>query len=92
MKMEQLQIQSVVAESKSRLDVWTRILRTANVKAMVEIGVWKGDFARPILEQCEFLERYYMIDPWASLPDWNKPLNCQSESFDDIYAEAIEQD
>ena len=39
---------------------------------MVEIGVCKGDFALPLLEQCQFLERYYMIDPLANLPDRSK--------------------
>jgi hypothetical protein len=89
MKIETSQILRFASESKSRLDLWSRILRTTGVRTMVEVGVWKGDFARQLLEQCEFLDRYHMIDPWATLPDWNKPLNFQSEAFDDVYAEAM---
>lgn len=31
----------------------------------------------------------YMIDPWANLLDWNKPLNVAAEMFDEIYQEAL---
>ncbi|HSB03203.1 MAG TPA: class I SAM-dependent methyltransferase [Anaerolineales bacterium] len=57
----------------------------------MEVGVWKGDFAKEILERCELIDRYYMIDPWANLPDWNKPFNVGQEVFDDVYAEAMSQ-
>lgn len=30
-----------------------------------------------------------MIDPWANLPDWNKPFNVNSERFDAIYQETM---
>jgi len=30
-----------------------------------------------------------MIDPWASLPDWNKPANRTPEEFTEIYDEAM---
>jgi len=58
---------------------------------MAEVGVWKGDFAQEVLKNCAFLERYYMIDPWANLPDWNKPLNVDAHVFDHIYAEAMDK-
>ena len=32
-----------------------------------------------------------MIDPWANLPDWNKPLNVRQEDFDHVYSEALEK-
>lgn len=57
---------------------------------MAEIGVWKGDFAKQILHKCDSIERYYMIDPWAKLPDWNKPCNKEQEVFEDIYAQAMD--
>jgi hypothetical protein len=56
---------------------------------MLEVGVWKGDYAKEILEQCEFIKKYYMIDPWANLPDWNKPFNVSPEVFDEVYEEAM---
>ena len=50
-----------------------------------------GDFARHVLQQCGSIERYFMIDPWASLPDWNKPFNVDTQVFEDVYAEAMEK-
>lgn len=76
-------------DSTSRIQLWHRILKSSNSKTVVEIGVWKGDFSKDLLKTCEFIERYYMIDPWANLPDWNKPFNVDSETFDHIYDEAI---
>jgi hypothetical protein len=32
-----------------------------------------------------------MIDPWAYLPDWNKPFNVDMQTFDNIFAEAMSQ-
>jgi len=88
-RIEDPQFQDIVSGTTSRFQVWNRILRAVNVKTMLEVGVWKGDFAKQVLEQCEFIDRYYMIDPWANLPDWNKPINVDQEVFDDIYAEAM---
>jgi hypothetical protein len=30
-----------------------------------------------------------MIDPWANLPNWNKPFNVSTEVFNDVYNEAM---
>src|SRR5277367_4260704 len=91
MKIEQLELRSVAAASKSRVELWGRILGVMKPKSVVEVGVWKGDFAKELLQRCEFIEKYYMIDPWANLPDWNKPLNVKREAFDEVYAEAMEK-
>jgi hypothetical protein len=88
MKIEELQLQKMAANATSRVELWNRILRALNIRTMVEVGVWKGDFAKEILEQCDFIDRYYMIDPWANLPDWNKPMNVKPEAFDNVYREA----
>ena len=56
---------------------------------MAEVGVWRGDFAKHILERCPEVERYLMIDPWKRLPDWNKPCNVEQTVFDSVYKEAI---
>lgn len=76
-------------KSKYRFEFWINFIKSKKVKFMLEIGVWKGDFSKKILEQCESIERYYMIDPWANLPDWNKPYNVNPELFNDVYQEAI---
>jgi len=30
-----------------------------------------------------------MIDPWAHLPDWNKPFNVDDQTFEEVSAEAL---
>jgi hypothetical protein len=79
----------IVSGSKSRFELWQQVLNAIEAKAMVEVGVWKGDFAKELLEQCKSIETYYMIDPWATLPDWNKPFNVKNRVFDDVYQEAM---
>jgi hypothetical protein len=45
------------------MQLWDQVLRVTNVETMLEVGVWKGDYAKQILEQYELIKRYYMIDP-----------------------------
>jgi len=79
------------ASAKSRIDLWSEIIRASNIQTMLEVGVWKGEYAQQLLEQFEFIKQYYMIDPWANLPDWNKPFNVSSKVFDDVYDEAMKR-
>lgn len=78
-----------LCNSASRIELWQQVLDTQQARVMLEVGVWKGDFAEQILRACGSIERYYMIDPWANLPDWNKPFNVALELFDEIYQEAM---
>ncbi|MDC7825601.1 class I SAM-dependent methyltransferase [Pseudomonas sp. BLCC-B13] len=73
--------------SNSRVELWQRFLSANNTSTVAEVGVWKGDFAAAILSSVPHIETYYMIDPWANLPDWNKPFNVAPEIFDEIYRE-----
>ena len=91
MKVEDSDFLHLIANATSMIQLWSRVLRATNVRTMLEVGVWKGDFAKQILEECDFIERYYMIDPWANLPDWNKPFNVPSEIFEEVYAEAMKK-
>lgn len=91
MKIEEFRLQELASSSASRFDLWSRIVSAAKVKVMVEVGVWRGEFSARVLDQCEFIDRYYMIDPWANLPDWNKPYNQSQDVFDDIYADAMKR-
>src|SRR6476619_6920363 len=68
-------IARLIVGSPSRFDLWLRLLHTASLECAAEIGVWKGDFAQAILASFSALTKYYMIEPWAQLPDWNKPFN-----------------
>src|SRR5438045_4539344 len=79
----------LIAGSRSRFDLWVRLLRAMPMECAAEVGVWKGDFAQAILASFSDLTKYYMIDPWAQLPDWNKPFNVHDQIFGDVYAEGL---
>jgi hypothetical protein len=80
-------IRECVAESSSRSDLWIRFLNATRVEQMAEVGVYKGDFAAALLENCESIQRYYLIDPWRHLEDWNKPANESDHRFEQYLAE-----
>jgi hypothetical protein len=73
---------------QSRLDFWAEFIETLNIRSMAEVGVYRGDFAASMLRQCESLTRYYMIDPWRHLKDWNKPQNVADSTFAAVFEEA----
>lgn len=83
------QLRRHMAGATTRAALWTNILHDAGSKTVAEFGVWRGNFARRILETCPFIERYYMVDPWAQLPDWNRAKNFQTENFEEIFQEAL---
>jgi Methyltransferase domain len=82
-------ITPLIAGAPSRFDLWVRLLRNRPLACAAEIGVWKGDFAQTILSNFSTITNYYMIDPWAHLPDWNKPFNVDDQTFKEVYAEAL---
>ncbi|MCP8893379.1 class I SAM-dependent methyltransferase [Shinella daejeonensis] len=75
----------------NRAALWIETINRLKIKAMVEVGVWRGDFAKAILSACPGLERYYMIDPWRPLEQWNKPYNTERDVFEDAYRQAMEK-
>lgn len=77
--------------TNDRLDLWAQIIQQASCKTIAEIGVWKGVFAESTLQSCPTIEQYIMIDPWAQLPDWNKPFNVTTKEFESVYNEAMEK-
>lgn len=89
MNIEELQFNEIATGLDSRYQLWEQILRVTKAETVAEVGVWKGAFAKYVLERCEFIKHYYMIDPWANLPNWNKPFNVSTEEFNDIYDEAM---
>ncbi len=34
---------------------------------MVEVGIYSGNFASWLLDKCDSIEKYYMLDPWRHL-------------------------
>jgi hypothetical protein len=74
--------------SRTRAELWMEFIRRLRVQRMAEIGVYRGAFAAFILERCDSIEKYFMIDPWKHLADWNKPANESDSVFEDFYREA----
>lgn len=74
-------LRDCISTSPSRVDFWVEFLGRARVQCMVEVGVYQGHFAAVLLERCRSIEKYYMIDPWRHLEDWNKPANEDDNEF-----------
>jgi len=51
-------IKECVAQSRSRVDLWIHFLQLTKVKRMVEVGVYKGDVASKLLQECDSIEKY----------------------------------
>jgi len=75
------------SQEEKRLALWVHFLQATGVKSMVEVGVYRGDFAATILKECNLIEKYYMIDPWRHLDNWNKPANMSDDIFEQFLSE-----
>jgi len=87
MKINGVDVAKILGNHDSRFELWKSFLAQQKTQAMAEVGVWKGDFAAEILTARNSIEKYYMIDPWKNLPDWNKPFNVTPADFDEVYRE-----
>jgi hypothetical protein len=87
--MDPVSIAAIIRDKHNRVELWESLLGHLHVQIMAEIGVWKGEFAERLLRDCPAIKHYIMIDPWANLPDWNKPFNVDERQFQRIYAEAM---
>ena len=74
-------VRDCISTSASRVEFWVEFARRTRVNRMVEVGVYQGDFAAVLLERAQSIEKYYMIDPWRHLEDWNKPANQDDNVF-----------
>ena len=89
--MEKLQqIAQITKSTKDRTDLWGKVIQEFDCKTICEIGVFKGVFAGEILRSAPGIEKYYMVDPWKHLAQWNKPANKSDTAFDQIFACAME--
>lgn len=52
---------------------------------MAEVGVYQGDFAAFVLDHCQCVTSYYMVDPWRHLDEWNKPANQDDPAFESFF-------
>jgi hypothetical protein len=75
----------------NRVELWTRFVAASGVASLAEIGVYRGQFAQKLLDGAPAIARYYLIDPWRHLDDWNKPANKSDDVFEGFYREAMER-
>jgi len=77
-----------ISRAQTREQLWVEFIQSAGVQRMAEVGVYRGDFAAHILQHCQDLTAYYMIDPWRHLAGWNKPSNQDDAAFEGFLREA----
>ena len=75
----------------NRVELWTKFVAESGVASLAEIGVYRGQFAQKLLAGAPGIARYYLIDPWRHLDDWNKPANKSDDVFEGFYREAMER-
>ena len=71
-----------------RKQYWSKFINDNSLVSVAEVGVWKGDFAKQVLDDCPNIRQYYLIDPWEKLDDWNKPLNFVAD-FNEVFDEVV---
>ena len=89
MSAEVVDLDWVCSGAANRFQLWARFLEHAQVRSAAELGVWRGEFAEAMLKGCPSLGRYYMVDPWRHLQDWNKPANTSNIEFEAVFGEAM---
>ncbi len=77
--------------AETRFSLWAGLLNHIRAEVVAEIGVHRGDYAAALLAQCPTIKKYYLIDPWRHLPDWDKPCNATDERQEEHYARTLEQ-
>lgn len=82
---------SALVGTEPRYELWSRFIRDQGIREMAEVGVFRGMLAQRLLDRCPGLTRYYLIDPWRHLDDWNKPANSDDETFERFYDEALQR-
>jgi len=82
-------LSAIASRSESRESFWVEFVNSFGLQQIAEIGVYRGDFAQLLLRRCEGLTRYYMIDPWRHLTDWNKPANHPDAELEAYYQETM---
>lgn len=82
-------IRELSKKSLSRNEFWINFICHYKLKNICEIGVSEGAFAKHLLHNCSSIQKYYLIDPWKHLLDWNKPANRSNSSFSASYKKTL---
>jgi hypothetical protein len=87
--LDETRLREIAGAATDRLELWTSFVQSFDVATMAEVGVYRGDFAARMLGEAPKIERYYMIDPWRHLDDWNKPANQPDDIFERFHDETM---
>ena len=90
MNTNQLLNESISA-SGDRYDFWINLINSLGVRNFAEIGIFRGDFAEKMLRGGEYLDKYYMLDPWRNLDSWDKPANADNETLELLMQRSLEK-
>lgn len=71
-----------------RIEAISSILNNSNAKIGVEIGVFKGEFSKNILERWN--GTLYLIDPWRELSDTEYLDSSNHKNHQDAFAQTME--
>jgi predicted O-methyltransferase YrrM len=82
-------LERAASRAKDRGELWSSLINDLGISSCAEVGIARGYFAEGMLRECHTIEKYYMIDPWRHLDDWNKPANCSNEALAEAMEEAL---
>jgi hypothetical protein len=91
MSLTDEELAALAGEAASRPSLWSRFLNGVDARSALEVGVFRGEFAQNLLDTTPSIERYYMLDPWRHLEDWDKPANRDDDTFERFYQEAMDR-
>ena len=89
--MTEAELRALSEGTETRVDLWTRFVNETGAATVAEIGVYRGRFAARLLDDCPGIAKYYMVDPWRNLDDWNKPANTSDDVFEGYYRESMKR-
>jgi hypothetical protein len=88
--LTEARLRELFARSATREDGWVSFLNAVRARDLVEIGVYRGEFAARLLRDCQAISTYYLVDPWRHLDDWEKPANQPDDVFQQLFQEALD--
>jgi len=90
LRMETEKLKALVTPTQNRFEMWPQIVEAISATSVAEIGVFRGNFARAILERCTDIATYYFVDPWRHLDDgYNELANVSDDIFTQYKEEAL---
>jgi Methyltransferase domain len=84
-------IDDCISAAGDRYDFWVNFINTLGVRNALEVGIFRGDFSEKMLQGCECLEKYYMLDPWRNLDGWDKPANADNKTLELLMQRSLER-